>query len=194
VLAPSVGGDRERGTYWPLAGLVAGGMIGGAVFGSILALVSFVLGFAGRIQLGLALGIIIAAATAALSHPAPWWVPQRTCQVSGHRLVAQHINAACFSWGLDLGLGFRTFVVTPAFYGIVGLAIVAPNPLWSVVIGVSYGSVRVLTIACFSRVVRKLQLKGYEATEPGLGLAKRLRVVVALATVLAPAAALAGRL
>lgn len=193
MLAPSVGGDGERRTYWPLASLVAGGTVGGALFGSVLAAVSLVLGLARGIQLGVALGIVLAAAVAALSHPAPWWVPQRTCQVSGHRLVAQHITAASFGWGFDLGVGVRTFVVTPAFYGIVGLAIAAPNPLFSMLIGTGYGCARVLTIACFSRVVRRLQLVGCEATEPGLGLAKRLRFLLALATVAAPAAALVGR-
>jgi hypothetical protein len=168
-------------------------MVGGALFGSVLAAFSLVLGLAGGIQLGLALGIILAAAVAALSHPTPWWVPQRTCQVSRHRIVAQQMTAAFFGWGFDLGLGVRTFVVTPAFYGIVGLAIAAPNPLFGMLIGTVYGCARVLTIACFSRAVRKLQLAGCEATEAGLGLAKRLRFVLALATVAAPAAALMGR-
>ena len=194
MLAPSVGGDGERRTYWPLASLVAGGTVGGALFGAILGVISYVLGFAPAIQLGLAAGIILASAVATLSHPVPWWMPQRTCQVSGHRLVAQPIAVASFDWGFELGMGIRTFMVTPAFYGIVGLAIAAPNPSVALVVGMAYGCARALTITCFIPTVRRLQLAGCEATEPGLGLANRLRFVLALTTIAAPAAALIARL
>jgi hypothetical protein len=188
VLAPSVGGDRDRTKRWVLASFVAGGSVGGAFLGSVLGVASLVLGTLG-LQLGLALGVIVVASVATLSHPSPWWVPQRTCQVSGYQLGYQRMSAVSFGWGVDLGVGVRTFLVTPAFYGVVGLGLAASNPAFGLVTGVVYGLARTLTIACFSLAVRRLQTKGCEATEVGAGLAKRLRFAVALATIAVPAVA-----
>ena len=172
---------------------MAGGALGGLTLGAVLAAVSVVLGFAPDVQLGLSVGVVVVAAVAALARRMPWWVPQRTCQVSGNRLVAQHITSASFGWGFDLGVGVRTFVVTPAFYAVLALGIAAPGPFFSLILGTTYGCVRALTIAGFSRVVRRQLLRGCEAAEPGLGLAKQLRVAISLGTLLAAAFAVQWR-
>lgn len=134
--------------------------------------------------MGLSLGILLIAAIGAVRDPIPWWVPQRACQVSARRLVSHHITRVSLRWGFDLGIGVRTFVVTPAFYGIIALAIVAPSPVFSLALGELYGLARVVTIATFSRVVRRRLVAGCDRTEPALGLARRLRWAVGLATLL----------
>jgi hypothetical protein len=184
LASPPVGGKGEKQTHRvPLLYLVAGGTTGGLLLGSALGAFSLALSALRAAQIGLALGVAAAATVGTFPGTKPWWIPERTCQVSGRRLDLEGINRASFGWGLDLGVGLRTFVVTPAFYALIGLGIAAPNPLISVILGSGYGSIRALVIAAFTLVVRKRLGSGGDGPEPALGIACRLRRPLAFATI-----------
>ncbi len=185
MLAPPVGGEKVSWSpYLPLASLVSGGVLGGTLLGATIAAVATALSVIPRARLGIALGLLVVAAVSTLWGHDAWWIPQRACQVTGRRLVAQGRVRAGFFWGLDLGIGVRTFLVTPAFYAVIGLGLGARHPALGILIGTVYGLARTCTIAVFSIVVsRRLQTVS-DSREPALGLATRSRPILALAALL----------
>lgn len=185
MLAPPVGGEKTPWSpYVPLASLVSGGVLGGTLLGATIAAAATGLSVIPQARLGIALGVLVVAGVSTLWGHQAWWIPQRACQVTGRRLVAQGRVRAGFFWGLDLGIGVRTFLVTPAFYAVIGLGLAERNPALGILIGTAYGLARTFTIAVFSIVVsRRLQTRS-DRREPALGLATRSRPLLALATLL----------
>jgi hypothetical protein len=59
-------------------------------------------------------------------------------------------TVAALQWGIQLGLGFRTYVVTPAFFGLISVGLVQDPIALAVAVGTLYGIVRGGMIATFA--------------------------------------------
>lgn len=101
-------------------------------------------------------GLVLAVAgvsTVAVTWPrARRWLPDRACQVSKSLLLKRSLGRAALRWGTELGLGVCTFVVTPAFYALLVVALGQRTPVVAASLCVIYGMVRGATIACFALV------------------------------------------
>lgn len=82
------------------------------------------------------------------------WLPERRYQVAGGRLARDGATSAAFIWGVELGLGVRTYLITPVFYAVVGFAIYA-GPWVAFICGATYGLVRGTTIALAAASARR---------------------------------------
>lgn len=90
-------------------------------------------------------------ATTALLSPGAWrWLPERACQVPGYLPLRLGRERAAMWWGLELGFGFCTFIVTPAIYAMVAVALGQEHPLSGSLVCAAYGAARGLTIAVFA--------------------------------------------
>ncbi|MBK5227974.1 MAG: hypothetical protein JJE05_05650 [Actinobacteria bacterium] len=96
----------------------------------------------------------------------PWIVPERKRQVVGD-WAAEGLAQASLRWGVELGMGVRTFIVTPAFYGLLVVAVAQPAPIATVTILVFYGVTRGLTIVFFS--LRIASISGDSVLGAGMG-------------------------
>lgn len=130
-------------------------------------------------------------AVAVLSIAAMIWgsvrslVPQRACQVSDARLRRGSLHQAAYVWGMRLGMGVCTFLVTPALYAFVAAAIAQGDPLVAGGLALLYGISRTMTIASFAIVVASRESTGRYQTEPALGLEAAMRYPLAVMVVLA---------
>jgi hypothetical protein len=186
VLVPPVGGNHNRELSSRLSSLVAGGWLGGLMLGLAVGTIAIILSRLPEARIGISLGLIGAGVVASLTRRVPWWTPQRTCQVSPYRIVAQGPRRAAFAWGVELGVGIRTFVVTPAIYALVGVALLARSIVLCALLCCIYGAARAGTIAGMAFAVRR-RLQIGNSQEPLLGVASSLHVVLAFAAALTAA-------
>jgi hypothetical protein len=134
---------------------------------------------------GLALGLISLSLAALLFPQLAQWLPERQCQVTAGDLFRFSRSRAALQWGVRLGLGICTYLVTPAMLALIALTLVQTPPLLSIVICFVYGVLRGATIALAA--IRKSQVERQGRLEkPPLRVLRSLRVpsvlVVALAT------------
>lgn len=174
MLRPPVGGET-RDRYGPLVSLCFGSTVGGLLLGLTLALLSQALAMQtvarGAVVLGLA-GL----ATAPVLFPALAVIlPERACQVQESFLRSKGREQAAWAWGIELGVGFRTFIVTPGLYALFAVAIGQPHPLKAMLVCATYGAVRGMVIATFSIGLARPRIRKGETPLPGLGLASALR-------------------
>jgi hypothetical protein len=183
VLAPPVGGGVVR-RYLPLASLVTGTTLGGLLMGGGLVLAWFALEPSDAVRTAIVLGVGGVCAAAVLIPSLRRWLPEAACQVPSKRM-AEDIHSAAFRWGVELGTGVSTFVVTPALYALLAVALVQHGPiLVAAVLGV-YGCTRGAAIASFAVVyARRTE---YDAVLPGIGLERAMRVPLVLSIVAATA-------
>jgi hypothetical protein len=164
--------------------LIVGGLIGGLTLGFALGGVALLSVQLEPARVGLLWGTCGLAAFAAIFGGSSRWIPQALRQVGTSTLIERGPARAAFAWGRELGVGFHTFVVTPAFYAVVGLCM-ATDPVTSVLVGATYGTTRGAVIAVFALVVRRRASCATRRSEPGLGLERRFRVPLAAACLLA---------
>jgi hypothetical protein len=184
VLAPPVGGGiKDR--YVPLASLVVGTTLGGLLTGAVLIVVAYALApfDAARTAVVLAVGGIAVVALARSS--VRGWLPEAACQVSKARL-AETMHHAAFFWGVELGAGVRTFVVTPALYAVFAVALVQREPVFAAAVVGLYGCARGAAIAWFAIVNARREREGV-AGAPGAGLERAMRLPLVIAIVAAAA-------
>jgi hypothetical protein len=167
--------------YFPLASLVAGTTAGGLLTGVGLALGWYALAAfdAGRPAIVLGVGGI--AAVAVVRPALRRWLPEAACQVRSEHL-AEAMHRAAFRWGVELGTGVRTFVVTPALYAVLAISLAQGEPWLAAAVSGIYGCTRGAAIAWFATVhARREPSDG--AGVPGVGLepAMRLPLLVAIA-------------
>lgn len=114
ALGPSVDGSASR-RYAPLFTLMAGGVAGGA---TLAILVAPLIVLISRIP-ALRLGVIISAVCLGLGglffSSVRVLLPERSVQVFGSQLLRFSRERAAFGWGMELGQGYRTFIVTPVY-------------------------------------------------------------------------------
>jgi hypothetical protein len=128
------------------------------------------------LRLGALLGIGSVAVTATLIPGWRGWIPQRRRQVTKSIIVVTTRARTGFRWGVDLGFGIRTSIVTPALYALLVLA-VANGPLDALVVCLTYGASRGAVILALShRRARSSRLE--EDGEPGHGLETSLRLPI----------------
>lgn len=160
-------------TLGPSVCLVVGGLLGGAVLGLVVTAGRFILMPLTGASTGLLIVSIAASVVGLLRPQARRWLPERTCQVSD-ALIRGSMRRAGFRWGLVLGAGVCTYLVTPAMYAMIGVAVAQRGCLSSGLICTSYGLARTLAIAGFV-ALRRTQGR-WGTTEPGEGLERVLRV------------------
>lgn len=169
----------------PLASLVAGTTAGGLVTGAVLAGAWYVLQpfDTARTAIVVALGAL---AAVALVYPRlRYWLPERPCQVRSVRMH-QGLARAGFRWGVELGTGTYTYVVTPALYAVLAVSVAMSRPLDALIVWVVYGASRGLAIAWFGFRVAHCASRLEDA--PGTGLERAMRVPLLLMVAIAVAA------
>lgn len=150
TVAPSACGGRVRGTVAAAAAFTVGALGGGiATFGG-LAILGGALGLGG----GLAVGMAAAAALAAAAGDAAGRriVPQVRRQVpeSWRRIMPLPLAAGLY--GVLLGLGFTTFVLSFATYALAGASLALADPVIGTAIGVAFGAGRAVPVLVLAPV------------------------------------------
>lgn len=146
MLRPPVGGTLGR-RYIPLATLIAGTALGGFLLGIAILAVGSLLALLPGGKRGIGLALLALSAIALLQPRVRRWIPERACQVSDALFFATSRSRAALRWGITLGLGVCTFLVTPGFYGLIGIAILQPDPASGPILCAVYGVSRGLTIS-----------------------------------------------
>jgi hypothetical protein len=186
VLARPVGRGPAK-TLGPRAALVLGTTIGGAFLGAVLVPIWFAIDALPSVRPAMAVGVAIAVVLALVWPGLRRWLPGPACQVQEERMAWGSIYRVAFDWGVELGLGVRTFVVTPALFMVPTMALLQPSGLAVLAIPTIYGFVRGATIACFAAL--RARPKRRRAL-PGTGIERRMRIPLAAATIVAVLVAL----
>jgi hypothetical protein len=180
VLAPPVGGRTRAGSLRPLLLLVVGGAAGGFLLGMVLAMAAIAIDPLDPLQIGIAGTTVLVSVLAVAWRPLRAWLPQRTCQVGGGRLLVSGLDAAAFRWGVQLGSGLRTYAVTPGLYGFLGITVAIFDPMSVLATCTIYGVIRGGAIAFVALIVSRRGRSGDEGPMPWVGLERRLAVPVLL--------------
>lgn len=178
MLSPPVGGGLKG--YLPVLGLAAGCLSGGCILGAATAGTAYVLHFLPQLRAGLGIAVILLAIGASFSQAIFRLLPERSCQVPGQALAqSRTVTRGAFRWGVTLGLGVRTFVVTPGFYALLAIAGMQVRPVAAVGICAVYGLMRGITILGFAVALGYREARGKEG-ELAVGLRAWLRLPIVL--------------
>lgn len=166
----------------PLVSFVAASILGGSLLGICLAGASLLVSSVKAAQIGLVFAVG-AVATVALVRPrVRSWLPGRRCQVPRYHTTGQSLTSVGFKWGLELGVGVCTLIVTPAFLTLVAVGLTQRPAIAIVGLLAVYGLVRGGTIATFA--VLKSRVHG-DRLPPGVGLERVMRGPLSALSVLA---------
>lgn len=155
-------GERARGqryavtTAWFALGATVGGLLLGTVMAALAAGVAAV-GVGGLIP---ALVVIIASAVWDLSRRP---VPSYARQVDENWLPRYRGWVYGMGFGVQLGVGFSTYVKTALTYGFVLAAILLGSPIVAVWSGLVFGAARGLSVMTTSRVQSPHELREFFA-------------------------------
>lgn len=168
--------------------MVFGTTLGGALLGAVVAI-----GWIALVPIDQArAGVILAAAgmsVIGIGFPSiRRALPEPACQVSDTPRLGS-LTPAALRWGVTLGLGVCTYVVTPAIYALLGVALGQSGPISAALLCTIYGLTRGITIVMFT--VAPAGQETDRVTDAGEGLEKILRVPLALAVVVAVLSTLA---
>jgi hypothetical protein len=182
TLAPHGYARRMRVTAVACVAFAAGALVGGAATFGGLALLGETLGSGGGGAVAFAAAaLLVAAAGDAAGRRI---VPQVRRQVpeSWRRVLPVPIAAALY--GVLLGLGFTTFVLSFAVYALAAACLALGDPATGVAVGVAFAIGRiapVITLAPLQQTERGLRLAGAMGDSPGVLRAIRAAGAVALA-------------
>jgi hypothetical protein len=143
TLGPGGHAGGRGTTLAACAAFVPGALAGGVITFGSLALLGAALG-GGAVALGA--GAAIAAAAALAEAAGARIVPQIRRQVPEHWRRVMPLPAAGAAYGVLLGLGFTTFVLTFAVPALAGVALAVGDPLAGVAIGLAFGAGRALPV------------------------------------------------
>jgi len=186
TLAPSGYAGRLRTTLAACVTFTAGALAGGvATFGGLSAL-GAALGAGGPAALGVA--VAVAAAAAAGEARGARIVPQVRRQVpeSWRRLLPVPLAAA--GYGVLLGLGFTTFILSFAVWALAGVCVALGDPTAGVLAGLAFGAGRALPVVLLAPRAGGA-VHAAMAERPRILRSLRLLDAVALAAVAVAAAA-----
>ena len=124
------------------AGALAGGI---ATFGSLAELGSLAHGAGGEVAYALAAALALAAAV--LEARAAPILPQVRRQLPEHWRREMPMPVAAALYGVLLGLGFTTFVLTFGVFALAGMVVAVGEPAAGIVVGLAFGVGRALPIA-----------------------------------------------
>jgi hypothetical protein len=175
TIGTALGDARRSATTVAATTFTVGAVLGGALtFGSL----AFVGGLVGHETSGVRDGL---AAVLALAAALADWrgmkvAPQIRRQVPERWRWTMPLSLACGLYGILLGLGFTTFVLTFAVWALAGISFAAGSPSVGLMIGVAFGIGRALPILWMAPALRggrgARRLDGM-ATEPRLWLGLR---------------------
>jgi hypothetical protein len=145
TIGTALGDARRAVTLLATATFALGALVGGAVtFGGLSLLGAALGGGAEGLRDGLAGGLALGAAYA------DWrgWriAPQIRRQVPERWRWVMPLPLACALYGLLLGLGFTTFVLTFAVWALAGISVAAGSAAFGVTVGVAFGLGRALPV------------------------------------------------
>jgi hypothetical protein len=177
-------GSHDRGRAATVAACLAfapGALLGGAITFGVLASAGALLG-GGDVALLAAALLVGAAAVAEITGRRI--APQIRRQVPEHWRRVLPLPVAAAGYGVLLGMGFTTFVLTFAVPALAGVALAVGDPVLGLLVGLAFGAGRALPIVALAPVadapagVRATELM---AERPGILRGFRVADAVALA-------------
>ena len=178
-------GSHGRGRAATMLACLAfapGALLGGAVTFGALAALGALLG-AGDVAVGVAAVLVGAAAVAEVTGRRI--APQIRRQVPEHWRRVLPLPVAAGGYGVLLGMGFTTYVLTFAVPALAGVAVAVGDPLLGLLVGLAFGAGRALPIVALAPVADAPS--GVRATElmaERPGILRGFRVADALALAL----------
>ncbi len=145
TIGPTGHTGGRRTTLAALASFVPGALLGGvATFGALAAAGSLLHGAGGRVAYGVAAAIALLAAVAEARGMRI--VPQIRRQVPEHWRRVMPLPLAAFLYGILLGLGFTTFVLSFGVWALAGISFALGEPSAGIAIGLAFGAGRALPV------------------------------------------------
>jgi hypothetical protein len=148
TLAPHGYARRLRTSLAACAAFALGALTGGAVTFGGLALLGAALGAGGPVALGLAATVAVAAAAAEARGLRIGPQIRRQVPEAWRRVLPVPVAAA--GYGVLLGLGFTTFVLSFAVWALAGASIAVGDPALGLAIGLAFGTGRALPVICLA--------------------------------------------
>jgi hypothetical protein len=148
------GGGRRRVTLVSCATFACGALLGGVVTFGTLSLVGAVLRGVGAVA-PVAVAAAIAGAAALGEARGVRIVPQVRRQVPEAWRRVLPLPLAAWLYGILLGLGFTTFVLTLAVWALAGICVALGEPGLGIVIGLGFGVGRALPVVALAPVARR---------------------------------------
>jgi len=184
TLACRMGDERRRTTLVSCATFTVGALLGGAATYGGLAALGGLLHVAGDGP-ALAAGAVIAAAAAAGEARGVRIVPQIRRQVPEPWRRTMPLALASWLYGILLGLGFTTFVLTLAVWALAGVSLAVGDVTLGLVIGLGFGLGRALpVVGLASSAATGASQRLLERMEQRPHLLRRLRIADAAALAL----------
>ena len=162
TIGPSGHTGGRRTTTAALAAFVPGALAGGvATFAALAALGGLVHGAGGRVAYGIAAVIaLLAAGAEARGLPI---VPQVRRQLPEHWRRVMPMPVAAFLYGILLGLGFTTFVLSFGVWALAGISFAVGDPAVGAAIGLAFGAGRAIPVLLLAPICQRPS--GMRATE-----------------------------
>jgi hypothetical protein len=184
TLAPNGYARRLRTSLAACATFALGALAGGALTFGGLALAGAVLGGGGPVAVGAA--AVVAVAAAAAEARGLRIAPQIRRQVPEAWRRVLPVPVAAAGYGVLLGLGFTTFVLSFAVWALAGASIALGDPALGLAIGLAFGAGRALPVIClapFAGTDRGGAITAAMCERPAILLGLRRVDAVALAAV-----------
>jgi hypothetical protein len=150
TLAPRGYAGRLRVTAAACVTFAAGALAGGVVTFAGLALVGEALGAGGPAALAVAAAVAVAAAIGEARGTRI--VPQVRRQVPESWRRRMPVPLAAGLYGVLLGLGFTTFILTFAVWALAGVCIAVGDPALGVAVGLAFGAGRLLPVVTLAPI------------------------------------------
>ena len=150
TLAPQGYAGRMRTTVAACTTFAVGALAGGAITFGGLALLGEALGAGGPVALAVAAAAALAAAIGE-AHGARI-VPQVRRQVPESWRRRMPVPLAAGLYGVLLGLGFTTFILTFAVWALAGVCIAIGDPALGLAVGLAFGAGRLLPVVVLAPV------------------------------------------
>jgi hypothetical protein len=150
TLAPHGYARRRRTSVLASLTFALGALAGGATTFGGLALLGLALGAPGPLALGAA--AVVSAAAAAGEARGLRIVPQVRRQVPEAWRRALPVPLAAAGYGVLLGLGFTTFILTFAVWALAGASVAVGDPALGVAVGLAFGAGRALPVVALAPV------------------------------------------
>jgi hypothetical protein len=148
TLAPHGYARRRRTSILACFTFAAGALAGGVLTFGGLALLGMALGAPGPLALGAA--AIVSAAAAAGEARGLRIVPQVRRQVPERWRRVLPVPLASAGYGVLLGLGFTTFILTFAVWALAGASVAVGDPAVGVAVGLAFGAGRALPVVALA--------------------------------------------
>jgi hypothetical protein len=148
TLAPGGYAGRLRTTLAACAAFAAGALAGGAITFGGFALVGKALGAGGPVALAVAAAFALAAAAGEARGARI--LPQVRRQVPESWRRRLPVPLAAGLYGVLLGLGFTTFILTFAVWALAGVCVAVGDPALGLAVGLAFGAGRLLPVVALA--------------------------------------------